>query len=150
MVDEADVLRVTARCLDCKKQGILTARKATGKPLLCATHRRARRTKRRDYSHDRHIGEVYGLSTAEYNSIKAHQGGTCALCLRATGATRKLAVDHDHATGLIRGILCKPCNRNVLGQARDDVEFFERCIEYLKNPPAVQVIGKRITPDMAG
>jgi hypothetical protein len=34
----------------------------------------------------------------------------------------------------------------VLGHARDAIEFFERAIEYLKNPPAVRVIGERIAP----
>ena len=69
------------------------------------------------------------------------------MCQRATGATRKLAVDHDHATGVVRGCLCKFDNR-LLGFARDDPEFFQRAIDYLKNPPAVAVIGVRITPDM--
>lgn len=138
---------MTAKCLDCKKHGITTSRKATGKPLLCATHRRGRRTKRRDYSHDRHIGETYGITTQEYNAIYAAQGGFCAICRRARGLSKRLSVDHCHATGQIRGLLCRNCNRDVLGHLRDDPEALYRAAEYLITPPAVAVIGVRITPD---
>ncbi len=89
---------------------------------------------------------LYGLSADEYRAIVKHQGGRCPLCQRATGAGRKrLSVDHDHDSGIVRGIICATDNR-LLGHARDQIEFFERCIEYLKNPPAVDVIGERIAP----
>lgn len=90
---------------------------------------------------------LYGITGDEYRRIKSFQGGVCALCQRATGAYKALAVDHDHVTGVVRGCLCKRDNV-LLGHARDQIEFFERCIEYLKNPPAVQVLGERIVPDM--
>lgn len=89
---------------------------------------------------------LYGLTADEYARVKQHQGGLCALCQRATGARRALSVDHDHKTGVVRGCLCNPCNVRVLGHARDEIEFFERAIEYLKNPPAVVVLGRRIAP----
>ncbi|HEY6021914.1 MAG TPA: endonuclease VII domain-containing protein [Candidatus Paceibacterota bacterium] len=83
---------------------------------------------------------TYGLALGEYDALKASQNGTCAICQRATGAKKKLAVDHDHKTGYVRGLLCGPCN-GMLGKARDDVEFFLRAAEYLKNPPAHTAIG---------
>jgi hypothetical protein len=83
---------------------------------------------------------TYGLALGDYGKLKAFQNGTCAICQRATGATKKLAVDHDHETGYIRGLLCGPCN-GMLGQARDDVEFFRRAVEYLIEPPAHRCIG---------
>lgn len=89
---------------------------------------------------------VYGITADEYWEIHSLQGGVCALCQRATGKVRKLAVDHDHKSGAIRGCLCKTCNAKILGHARDEIEFFERCIEYLKNPPALQVVGVRVAP----
>lgn len=92
---------------------------------------------------------LYGLLPDEYARIKAFQGGVCALCQRANGSRKALSVDHDHATGIIRGLTCSHDNVKVLGHARDSIEYFERCIEYLKNPPAVQAIGVRITPDVA-
>jgi hypothetical protein len=136
-----------ARCLDCIRDGVQTARRATGRPLLCATHRRARKFNRRTYNHTTHILNTYNLTADEYVAMYESQGGKCALCRRATGERRKLAVDHCHRTGMIRSLLCSVCNK-YLGHARDDIEYFARCIAYLNNPPAVQVIGVRITPDM--
>ncbi len=86
----------------------------------------------------------FGITSEEYFAILEAQGGVCALCNRATGASKRLAVDHDHRTGLIRGLLCSTDNAKVLGHARDEIEFFERCIDYLTNPPAFRVIGERI------
>jgi hypothetical protein len=68
------------------------------------------------------------------------QGGRCYICQRATGARRRLAVDHNHATGEVRGLLCKPCNRDVLGHLRDNTEALQRAIDYLTNPPARRVL----------
>lgn len=134
-------------CIDCVKQGVTTKRKATGKPLLCATHRRERRVGRRTYSWERHIKETYGLSTEEYWSIYEHQGGRCYICRKGKGLRKRLSVDHDHKTGKVRGLLDTACNRNVLGHFQDDIEALERAIEYLKNPPAYAVIGERVVPN---
>ena len=54
------------------------------------------------------------------------QGGRCAVC----GDPQKLVVDHDHATGLARGLLCRSCNcREGKGVSYPDIEL------YLANPP---------------
>lgn len=100
----------------------------------------------RDKAWERRIEKTYGISAEEYWEIHYFQGGVCALCRRATGKVRKLAVDHDHQTGKIRGVLCKTCNAKILGHARDEVEFFQRCIDYLNHPPAFSVIGHRVAP----
>lgn len=43
-------------------------------------------------------------------------------------------------------MLCLRCNKHTLGNARDEVEYFERAIEYLTSPPAQQVVGERVAP----
>lgn len=91
--------------------------------------------------------KVYGITTEEYWAIYKAQGGVCYMCRRAKGLTKPLCVDHDHVTGAVRGLLCNPCNGDVLGHARDEIEFFERAIEYLKDPPAIRVIGVRVVPN---
>lgn len=136
-------------CVDCAAQGVTTKRKTPHPGPRCATHHRAKRFDRRNYSHGKHIEQTYGITSEEYEAVLDHQGRVCPLCLRARGVRKRLSVDHDHATGIVRGLICGVDNK-YLGHARDQIEYFERCIEYLKNPPAVQVIGKRITPDMAG
>lgn len=133
-------------CKDCKAEGITTRRKAPHPGPRCATHHRLVREKRRRASHTGHITKTYGITAEEYDAIREAQGGKCYICQRATGARRKLAVDHDHGTGYVRGLLCKTCNYRVLGHLRDDTEAFQRAIDYINNPPAFGVIGKRKVP----
>ena len=58
----------------------------------------------------------YGLTPAQYDEMLARQDGLCATCRRAetastaTGEVLPLAVDHDHVTGGVRGLLCMRCN----------------------------------------
>ncbi len=51
-----------------------------------------------------------GVTDDQYERLLAAQGGHCALC-PSTPKTRRLAVDHDHKTGKVRGLLCHRCNR---------------------------------------
>lgn len=100
----------------------------------CATHWREEKKRRKAAAHERYVQREYGLTEGEYQRLYVFQGGRCAICQRATGATRRLSVDHDHASGLVRGVLCRPCN-TMLGHARDDEAFFQRAIDYLRDPP---------------
>ena len=127
----------TKGCKDC---GPESKRPAPHPGPRCASHHRAIRKARKEASHASWVLNTYGLALGQYDELKAYQNGTCAICERATGATKKLAVDHDHETGYVRGLLCGPCN-GMLGTARDDVEFFRRAVEYLIEPPAFRVIG---------
>lgn len=135
------------QCKDCLAEGITTHREAKYPGPRCYTHHRRFRQSKRAYSHSRHIGETYGITAEEYAAIHAAQGGVCYICRRATGARRRLAVDHDHDSGYVRGLLCKTCNYKVLGHLRDDTEAFQRAIDYINNPPAFGVIGKRKVPN---
>lgn len=89
------------------------------------------------------VARKYSLSAADYAAIKSVQGGRCAICQIATGASKALAVDHDHKCcpsgqscgKCVRGLLCSTCNQ-MLGFSRDNPALFERAIEYLANPPA--------------
>ena len=51
----------------------------------------------------------HGLTVEEGEALFAHQGGLCAVC-RGDNGGRLLAIDHDHATGRVRGLVCHPCN----------------------------------------
>lgn len=102
----------------------------------CTTHHRVRRAEVRKKVHDNRVVKVYGLSPGDYDRLYVIQGGKCYICQRATGASKRLAVDHDHISGEVRGLLCKLCNRDVLGHLRDDIEALQRAIDYLREPPA--------------
>jgi len=76
----------------------------------------------------------YGISGDEYDAMLEKQGGVCAICgnvNRSDAFHRRLAVDHDHDTGIIRGILCSHCN-NALGMVDDNIETLHNMIKYLK------------------
>lgn len=135
------------RCKDCAAEGITTNRPAKYPGPRCATHHRAKTKQTRKYNHGQHILKTYGITSEEYQRIYEAQGGKCFICKRATGQRRKLAVDHDHKTGFVRGLLCKTCNRKVLGHLRDDPEAFVRGRRYLEHPPAFDVIGRRVVPN---
>jgi hypothetical protein len=85
----------------------------------------------READHRGKVGATYGLSTGEYDAMLAKQGGRCAICcLRPR--SKRLAVDHDHKTGRVRGLLCGSCNRRLLGAAHDDPAILRRALGYLE------------------
>lgn len=131
---------VVRGCKDCPPG---TRRPVTNPGPRCATHQRARKKALRERNHGRWILATYGITAEEYQAILDYQGGRCAICQRATGATKRLSVDHDHKTGAVRGLLCTPCNRDVLGHLRDDPAALRRGADYLENPPADRVLTPR-------
>lgn len=86
-------------------------------------------------SHAAMIEKTYGLTPAEYEALFAAQGGRCAIC-RARPKSKRLAVDHDHKTGEVRGLLCSRCNHDLLGSAWDSLALVVALWHYLNTPPA--------------
>ncbi|WP_243710725.1 endonuclease domain-containing protein [Actinomadura sp. KC216] len=77
----------------------------------------------------------------EYDQLFKAQGGVCAGCLQPR--TQRLSVDHDHKSQLVRGLLCRRCNGHVLPYSKDSPETLRRLADYLENPPALRILGKR-------
>lgn len=138
------------RCRDCVAEGITTDRPAIFPGPRCTTHHRKITKLRRAKAHGLKVENTYGITVEDYWKILDAQGGKCAICQRATGATKRLAVDHDHRVcqdhppdkgcpRCVRGLLCYPCNHNLLG--RYGIDALERAIGYLKEPPARRVLG---------
>lgn len=125
-------------CKDCEAEGITSNRIAPYAGPRCYSHHKARLREVRSRNHSRAIETTYGITLSEYQEIKEFQNGKCAICQKATGASRNLSVDHSHSTNLIRGLLCRPCN-TLLGRAGDDPMYFARAIEYLTNPPTTKM-----------
>lgn len=86
-------------------------------------------------THGAMIAKTYGLSPAEYDRLLALQGGRCAIC-RGRPKSKRLAVDHDHGSGAVRGLLCSRCNSEALGSLHDSVELAWNAFAYLATPPA--------------
>lgn len=89
-------------------------------------------------AYSRRLMRTFEMTLEQYETLLAAQGGGCAIC-EATPRSKRLAVDHDHQTGLIRGLLCERCNHQVLGAAKEDVNVLKRAIRYLEHPPASQL-----------
>jgi hypothetical protein len=79
---------------------------------------------------DSTLRRQFGITGAQYVEQLRRQSGGCAICGRHP-KTNRLAVDHDHKTGKVRGLLCSPCNRHL--------GYFERTENkmrtYLSLPP---------------
>jgi hypothetical protein len=80
----------------------------------------------RKFHKQRRLKHTYGITEDELNLLYKKQGNKCAICNTNT----KLVIDHCHTTGLVRGLLCSPCNIG-LGHYNDDVSRLENAIKYL-------------------
>lgn len=103
--------------------------KATGATRLTKTEREKEK-ERKDKNHDAYVARTYGLERGEYASLLTKQGGVCAICGKRP-RSRKLAVDHDHYDGTVRGLICYFCN-TALGVWEFDLETARRAITYLQ------------------
>lgn len=72
----------------------------------------------------------FGITPEQYANLLHEQGGVCAICGEAELDGKKLAIDHDHRTGEIRGLLCSRCN-TALGGFRDNPSYLSNAILYL-------------------
>lgn len=137
------------RCKDCVAEGVSTLRPTPYAGPRCKTHHLARRRAVSARRHESHIEATYGITGEEYARLYLAQGGRCFVCQRASGAAKRLAVDHDHTLGCghdpkvgcrncIRALCCGPCNNVVLG--RYGVEALARAIQVIIDPPAQKVL----------
>lgn len=131
----------TVRCVDCVAEGITTVRPITSgtrKPR-CATHTRAAKKRAQKAAHGRMVLRTYQITPEQYQALYEAQGGKCAISgCRAVGKVKKLAVDHDHDTGEVRGLLCGPHNLEL---GRNGVAGLVSMLQYLHDPPARSVLG---------
>lgn len=89
-------------------------------------------------AHDTMLKRSYGIRVEDYERMFVEQGGVCAICQKpetrtshTAGMTSRLAVDHDHATGKVRALLCHQCNGG-LGRFDDDIALMEAALVYLR------------------
>lgn len=100
-----------------------------GLTVYCKPHHNARgkqTLQQRGGAKRYHMRRRYGIDLPEYEALLAAQGGVCAIC----GAESPNHIDHDHATGKVRGILCFNCNGG-LGQFHDDKSLLLSAVLYL-------------------
>lgn len=79
-----------------------------------------------------HLKRYYGITQEMYDQLLERQGGTCAICLKTPDENgQALAVDHDHKSREIRGLLCRYCNHRVVGRNRDG-ELLRKVADYVE------------------
>ena len=92
---------------------------------------------------DNRLKKEFGLTLVKYRLIFAFQKGCCAICKKPRSHFKNdLAVDHDHKTGLVRGLLCMHCNR-ALGKWHDNDDDVVAAATYVSQPPATLALGDK-------
>lgn len=109
---------------------VRTVAAASGYSAYCKPcHNKRSRVSREKVGGSRsyHVTRRYGITAAEADYLFDLQNGLCAICKLAPAAH----VDHDHATGAVRALLCFNCNGG-LGQFRDDPDVLRAAAEYIR------------------
>lgn len=105
--------------------------------LLCGTERVARSgaifCSRRCTSRASAVRRLYGLEASAYRALLDGQGHACAVCRRGFAQVVP-HVDHDHATGRVRGVLCSACNTSI-GLLQEDRDRILALVAYLDDQP---------------
>ena len=89
------------------------------------------RGRRREIEHRSYLKTRYGITLEQFNEILARQDGCCAICGTDDPGWGKWHVDHCHETGIVRGLLCHPCNTGM-GMLRDSKSLLRKAIAYLE------------------
>src|ERR1017187_3363122 len=103
------------------------------------TYQKNYRAKNRELLREYSLMRKYGVTIEQYNQLFANQNGVCAICgkpettVNRKGAPpRRLSVDHSHATGKVRGLLCRGCNQGI-GNFQEDEQRMSLAIQYLRS-----------------
>jgi hypothetical protein len=131
---------LTTRCRSCRNAQ--NRHYFANHPEMRKKHNDLNKEKRKEYYstpenklklRNNHLKKGFNLTHEDYEEMLKKQNGVCLICKRHRVASNKghMTIDHCHATGKIRGILCSWCNRG-LGVFEDNVQFLKNAIKYLK------------------
>jgi len=93
--------------------------------------RKYRAVRGKEMSRERYLRTAYGLTTTAFSALLVGQGDACAICRTDSPNSHGWCVDHDHATGKVRGILCHSCNSGI-GALQDSATVIEAALSYLR------------------
>ena len=101
-------------------------------PEKIAAQNRAYKQKYPEKYRDSRLRTLFGITAKDYDDLFSKQRGCCAVCgVHNDKLARNLAVDHDHKTDEVRGLLCATCN-GALGVVNDDISLLKSLINYLE------------------
>ncbi len=108
-------------------------------------------------AHASRVTSTYEITPQQYDELFAWQKGRCYVCGRRT--KKRLAIDHDHTTNVVRGLLCADndwgCNVS-LARVLNDLEAARRLVSYIQTPPLQAMLNGapppsyRVTPGTLG
>ena len=87
-----------------------------------------------------HIKQKFGISVAQYEAMYRAQNGVCGICEGLNINGQRLGIDHDHATGKIRDLLCSRCN-TAIGLARENPSILIKAAAYIEKHKTMQDLG---------
>jgi hypothetical protein len=86
---------------------------------------------------DLYYRREHGISADDVDAMIEAQGGVCAICGRTPKRAASWHVDHEHATGAIRGMLCIDCNQGI-GKFHEDPGRLRAAADYLERPDTLR------------
>jgi len=96
---------------------------------------------------DLRLRREFHITLDQHDTVLGSQLKACAICgniFNKKGAPLQLAVDHDHKTGQVRGLLCWPCNK-AIAILQDNAQRCYNAYKYLSLPPFERIYGKIFT-----
>lgn len=141
---------IMKKCKECGETGIFNklSRNKDGLDTVC---RDCRNKKRRAYyklnpkkvrqqdvmqKKNFNLQRNYGITLDDYNELLDYQGGVCAICQQPEtrlkhGKVISLCVEHNHKTGVVRGLTCQACNTGI-GAFRDNPKLMRISADYVE------------------
>ncbi len=135
-----------SQCIVCKKEYQQRPDVKAKMQARCRIFRQENKERMRQQSKDNALIRLYGITRQEYNAMLASQNGLCAICNKSEskiifGKQIQLAIDHDHATGQVRVLLCGACNSG-LGSLNDNPDLLRKAADYLDSHSALATASK--------
>ncbi len=107
------------------------------------------RPDRKRADRDAHLRRKFGIGIDDYERMLAEQGGGCCICRKPPPDNGSLHVDHEHATGEVRGLLCVSCN-NALGALQENIDIFRAAIDYIDRDDELAAIARERVKALRG
>lgn len=100
---------------------------------------------------ERHLKAKFGITEAQYDELLDRQKHRCAVCGGHESQWKmRMAVDHNHKTGEIRGLLCYPCNKWVVGLIDRYHNRIEPAMKYIREARTGWFVPKPSKPKRKG
>jgi hypothetical protein len=98
----------------------------------CYNKKQQYRINYQERAREKVLNNKFGITVEEYDKLYLQQKGRCGICEKHQSEfKRRFAVDHNHDTGQVRGLLCGNCNTGI-GNLRDSIKLLKKAIKYLK------------------